>query len=152
MPGYMPHYPTYIVPNCVLNCLTLTHLELFECLFKPPNSFIGFRHLLNLHLQKISFAQTTALRAITCPLLVNLALVDYHGTQYLNIIVSSELESLVVHGCPYLDLNYNNKGLRKLQLKIDEHEERATLEKLLLSVAATLEFLQMGVSFLEVST
>ncbi|KAK6803752.1 hypothetical protein RDI58_001536 [Solanum bulbocastanum] len=52
----------------------------------------------------------------------------------------------------------NSKGLRKLQLEIDEvldcnpnpkQDEKSTLEKLLLSIVTTLEFLQMGLSCLE---
>ncbi|KAH0765655.1 hypothetical protein KY285_001526 [Solanum tuberosum] len=160
---YMPDNCTYKVPSCVLNCPTLTHLELFKCLFKPPKSFVAFQHLINLRLQRITFVPTTEFYVIDCPLLVNLALVDCRGTQYLNIIVSSQLEHLVVHGCPYLDLNLfmNCKGLRKLQLEIDKvldcnpnpkQDERSTLEKLLLSVATTLEFLHMGLSCLELLT
>ncbi|XP_049347750.1 putative F-box/LRR-repeat protein At5g02930 [Solanum verrucosum] len=160
---YMPDNRTYKVPSCVLNCPTLTNLELFKCLFKPPKSFVAFHHLINLRLQRITFVPTTEFYVIDCPLLVNLALVDCRGTQYLNIIVSSQLEHLVVHGCPYLDLNpfMNCKGLRKLQLEIDKvldcnpnpkQDERSTLEKLLLSVATTLEFLHMGLSCLELLT
>ena len=52
----------------------------------------------------------------SCPL------VDCYATQYLNIVVSSQLEHLVVHGCPFLNLNLfmSCKGLRKLQLEIDK--------------------------------
>ncbi|KAH0733047.1 hypothetical protein KY289_004235 [Solanum tuberosum] len=160
---YMPDNRTYKVPSCVLNCPTLTHLELFKCLFKPPKSFVAFQHLINLRLQRITFVSTTEFYVIDCPLLVNLALVDCRGTQYLNIIVSSQLEHLVAHGCPYLDLTLfmNCKGLRKLQLEIDKvldcnpnpkQDEKSTLEKLLLSVATTLEFLQIGLSCLELLT
>ncbi|KAG5628081.1 hypothetical protein H5410_013299 [Solanum commersonii] len=133
---YMPDNRTYKVPSCVLNCPTLTYLELFKCLFKLLKSFVAFHHLINLRLQRITFVPTTEFYVIDCPLLVNLALLDCRGTQYLNIIVSSQLEHLVVHGCPYLDLNLfmNCKGLRKLQLEIDKWGPFASLQKLSLGI------------------
>ena len=117
----MPDNCTYKVSSCVLNCPTLTHLELYKCLFKPPKPFVAFKHLIDLHLQKITFVRTIEFYAISYPILVNFALVDCCGTQYLNIVVSSQLEHLVVHGCPFLNLNLfmSCKGLRKLQLEID---------------------------------
>ncbi|KAK4737798.1 hypothetical protein R3W88_001495 [Solanum pinnatisectum] len=121
---YMPDNRTYKVSSCVLNCPTLTHLELFKCLFKPPKSFVAFQYLTNLLL------------------LVNLALVDCRGTQYLNIIVSSQLEHLLqLEIDKELDCNPNPK-----------QDEKSTLEKLLLSIAATLEFLQIGLCCLKLLT
>lgn len=123
---------------------------------------MSFQHLINLRPERVSFVPTTEFYVIDCPLLVTLALVDCRANQYLNIIVSSQLEHLIVHGCPYLNLNLfmNCKGLRKLQLVIDKvqdcnpntkQHEKSTLKKLLLSIATTLEFLQICLSFLKVS-
>ncbi|KAK4372523.1 hypothetical protein RND71_007907 [Anisodus tanguticus] len=160
---HMSDNSTYNLPSYVLYCPTLTRLDLYDCVFKPPNSFVGFRHLIIIRLERITFVPTTEFCVINCPLLVNLALMYCRGIQHLNIIVSSQLEYLIVHECPCLDLNpfINCKKLRKLQLEIDEvvdnlnpnskHHERSTLEKLLLSVVPTLEFLQMGLGYLEVS-
>ncbi|MCD9559240.1 hypothetical protein HAX54_017098, partial [Datura stramonium] len=159
---HMSNNSTYKLPCYVLNCPTLTRLELSNCVFKPPNSFVGLRHLITIRLERITFVPTTEFCVINCPLLVNLALLDCRGAQYLNIIVSSRLEYLVGHKCPCLNLNLfmNCKKLRKLQLEIDEavdnpnpkHDERSTLQKFLLSVAATLESLQMGLGYLELLT
>ena len=52
---YMPDNCTYKVSSCVLNCPTLTHLELYKCLFKPPKTFVSFKHLIDVRLQKITF-------------------------------------------------------------------------------------------------
>ncbi|KAJ8565934.1 hypothetical protein K7X08_008510 [Anisodus acutangulus] len=161
---HMSDNSTYNLPSYVLYCPTLTRLDLYDCVFKPPNSFVGFRHLIIIRLERITFVPTTEFCVINCPLLVNLALMYCRGIRHMNIIVSSQLEYLIVHECPCLDLNpfINCKKLRKLQLEIDEvvdslnpnskHHERLTLEKLLLSVLPTLEFLQMGLGYLELLT
>ncbi|PHU30674.1 hypothetical protein BC332_02767 [Capsicum chinense] len=138
---HMPDNSSYKLPSYVLNCPTLKKLKLFNCVFKPPNPFVGSRHLITIRLESITFVPTTEFIVINCPLLLNLALLDCRGTQYLKIFVSSWLEYL-------------------LQLEIDEvvdnpnreHDERSTLEKLLLSVAATLEFLLMGLGYFELLT
>ena len=68
---YMPDNCTYKVSSCVLNFPTLTHLELYKCLFKPPKPFVAFKHLIDLHLQKITFVWTTEFYAISYPIHVH---------------------------------------------------------------------------------
>ncbi|KAG5609998.1 hypothetical protein H5410_021279 [Solanum commersonii] len=94
----------------------LTHLKLFNCIFKKPNSFLGFQTLIVLQLEKITFVLAIEFYTINVPLLVKLTIELYDGTQYLNIVFSSELKSLVIIESHYnLDLNRNCfKNCRKL--------------------------------------
>nr|XP_018624874.2 uncharacterized protein LOC108944382 isoform X1 [Nicotiana tomentosiformis] len=93
---------------------------------------------------------------IKAPCLVCLDLLHCDGTQYLNI-VSPSLELLSAHDVHYLMLNcfMNCKKLRVLILRYDKvvdnliHDERSTLEKLLFSLAPTIEELNLDSFFLE---
>ncbi|KAK4721223.1 hypothetical protein R3W88_011456 [Solanum pinnatisectum] len=131
---------TYILPSHVFNCPTLTHLELFNCVFKPPTYFLGFRNLTNLHLERITFVPTNQFCVIDVPLLVDLVLMFCCGTQYLKMI-SPQLESLFVHVGHYLVLNcfMNCKKLSVLAIELEKvednpkHDEISTMEKFLFS-------------------
>ncbi|KAK4366854.1 hypothetical protein RND71_014734 [Anisodus tanguticus] len=113
-------------------------------------------NLKTLHLEGITFEQTTKFCIINAPLLITLDVLDCDGTQYLNI-VSPLLELLSVHNIYYLALNYfmNCKKLRELHLGFDkavdnlEYDERSTLIKLLFNLAPTLERLNLDLFFLE---
>ncbi|KAJ8557364.1 hypothetical protein K7X08_002989 [Anisodus acutangulus] len=152
----MPDSNTYKLPSCVFYCPTLTQLDLFSFVFTPLNSFLGFQNLKTLHLEGITFEQTTKFCIINAPLLITLDVLDCDGTQYLNI-VSPLLELLSVHNIYYLALNYlmNCKKLRELHLGFDkavdnlEYDERSTLIKLLFNLAPTLERLNLDLFFLE---
>ncbi|XP_016557571.1 F-box/FBD/LRR-repeat protein At1g13570 [Capsicum annuum] len=153
----------YKLPSYVFNCLTLTHLQLFNCIFKPPDSFLGFQNLVTLNLRQITFVPTSGCCVNNAPYLVNLNLEYCHGTECLNI-VASRLKFLIVHEKRYLNLkcfmhyrNFSVLGLDLVELEeevdnVKYDDERSTLEKLLLSVAATLEFLLMGLGYFELLT
>nr|XP_018629524.1 uncharacterized protein LOC108946776 [Nicotiana tomentosiformis] len=135
----MSNNNTYKLPSYIFDCPTLRHLKLFNCVFKPPTSFLGFQKLTNLYLEKIK-----------APLLVSLTLKYCLGTQYLNI-VASRLKYLVVYESLHLELNCftNCKNLVKLVLLgrfvgNQKYGERSTLEKLL-----RLPTLQLDLFFLE---
>ncbi|XP_060185026.1 F-box/FBD/LRR-repeat protein At1g13570-like isoform X2 [Lycium barbarum] len=143
---------TYRLPPSIFNCLTLTQLMLSYCVFKPPNSLVGFQNLITLALSKITFVPTTSFCVIKAPRLASLTLIGCHGTQYLNI-VSPGLESLDIYDSFYyilLNCFMNCKNLRVVRVGIDgvvsypEHNEKSTLEKLLVSVPA-LELLSKDI-------
>jgi len=146
----------YILPSYVFNCPTLTHLEFFNCVFKPPTYFLGFRNLTYLHLERITFVPTNQFCVIDVPLLVDLVLTFCCGTQYLKM-VSPQLESLVVLGGHYLVLNcfMNCKKMSVLVIELEKvednpkHDEISTLEKFLFSFPS-LEQLCLGSLILEV--
>ncbi|KAL3370659.1 hypothetical protein AABB24_007625 [Solanum stoloniferum] len=138
------------LPSYIFNCPTLTHLKLFNCIFKLPNSFLGLQTLTILELEKITFVPAIEFYAIYVPLLVKFSLVYCDGSQYLNIVFSSELKSLIVDENHYnLDLSNsffkNCKKLTYLYLVIDHPipaDKRLTLENLLST--PTLEILSLG--------
>ncbi|KAL3370665.1 hypothetical protein AABB24_007626 [Solanum stoloniferum] len=150
---------TYKLPSYIFNCPTLTHLKLFNCNFKLPNSFLGLQTLTVLQLEKLTFVPAIEFYTINVPLLVKLTIDLCDGTQYLNIVFSSELKSLVVHESHYnLDLSNNFfkkcKKMSDLYLVIDNPipaDNRLTLEKLLFS-SPTLETLCLGKFELELLT
>ncbi|KAG5609978.1 hypothetical protein H5410_021259, partial [Solanum commersonii] len=146
---------TYILPSCVYNCPTLTHLEIFNCVFKPPTSFLGFRNLTYLHLERTTFVPTNQFCVIKVPLVVDLALIFCCGTQYLKM-VSPQLKSLFVVVGHYLVLNcfMNCNKLSMLVIELEKvednpkHDEISTLEKFLFSFPS-LEQLYLGPLVLE---
>ncbi|KAL3339230.1 hypothetical protein AABB24_028060 [Solanum stoloniferum] len=96
----------------IFNCPILTHLKLFNCNFKLPNSFLGLQTLTVLQLEKITFVPAIEFYTINVPLLVKLTIDLCDGTQYLNIVFSSELKSLVVHESHY-NLDLSNSFFKK---------------------------------------
>ncbi|OIT27410.1 f-boxfbd/lrr-repeat protein, partial [Nicotiana attenuata] len=147
----MSNNSTYKLPSYIYNCPTLTHLKLFNCVFKPPTSFLGFPKLVTLHLEQITFVPTAEFCVINAPLLVLLALMYCNGTKYLNI-GSSRLNTLVVcenHYNVELSCFMNCKSLTALHLVIHNSisAERSKFEKLL--SLPTLKVLNLTAPFLE---
>ncbi|XP_006340106.2 F-box/FBD/LRR-repeat protein At1g13570-like [Solanum tuberosum] len=146
---------TYILPSSVFNCPAFTRLELFNCVFKPSNSFLGFQNLTYLHLERITFVPTNQFCVIDVPLLVDLVLMFCCGTQYLKM-VSPQLGSLVVLVGHYLMLNcfMNCNKLILLVIELEKvednpkHDEISTLERFLFSFGS-LEQLYLGSLVLE---
>ncbi|XP_051123621.1 F-box/FBD/LRR-repeat protein At1g13570-like isoform X2 [Andrographis paniculata] len=76
----------YKLPSCVYLFQSLNHLELFNCLLKPPSNFKGFKNLKSLDLQHITMDQTSFEHMISsCPLLERLTLMNFEGFAILNI-------------------------------------------------------------------
>ncbi|XP_022772801.1 F-box/FBD/LRR-repeat protein At1g13570-like isoform X2 [Durio zibethinus] len=76
----------YMPPSCLFNCQNLIHLELFNCLLKPPLTFKGFKNLRSLDLQHITIIQDVFENLISsCPLLERLTLMNFTGVTHLNI-------------------------------------------------------------------
>ncbi|KAL8523942.1 hypothetical protein ACS0TY_013775 [Phlomoides rotata] len=76
----------YKLPSSIYSCQKLIHLELFNCLLKPPSNFNGFRSLKSLDLQHITMDQLAFEHMISsCPLLERLTLMNFDGFTLLNI-------------------------------------------------------------------
>ncbi|KAI4375013.1 hypothetical protein MLD38_012933 [Melastoma candidum] len=76
---YKPH-------SSLFSLESLTHLELFNCLLKPPSTFGGFKNLKSLDLQHVSMAQNVFENMITsCPLLERLTLMNFDSFAHLNV-------------------------------------------------------------------
>ncbi|XVF73675.1 hypothetical protein PTKIN_Ptkin13bG0001800 [Pterospermum kingtungense] len=76
----------YKPPSCLFDCQNLIHLELFNCLLKPPLAFKGFKNLKSLDLQHITIVQDVFENLISsCPLLEKLTLMNFTGITHLNI-------------------------------------------------------------------
>lgn len=60
---------SHILPSYIFNCLTLTILELFNCVLHPPNSILCFENLINLYLKRIKFKPTIKSWIINAPIL-----------------------------------------------------------------------------------
>lgn len=76
----------YKVPSSLFCCQDLIHLELFNCLLKPPTTFKGFRNLKSLDLQHITLAQDVFENLIfSSPMLERLTLMNFDGFSRLNI-------------------------------------------------------------------
>lgn len=82
----------YKLHSCLFSCQNLTHLELFNCLVRPPPTFRGFKNLKSLDLQHITMGQDVFEHLITsCPLLERLTLMNFDGFSHLNINATSLL-------------------------------------------------------------
>ncbi|XP_047342301.1 F-box/FBD/LRR-repeat protein At1g13570-like isoform X2 [Impatiens glandulifera] len=76
----------YKLPASLFSCQKLFHLELFNCLLKPPPTFNGFVGLKSLDLQHITMEQDVFEHLISsCPLLERLTLMNFDGFSLLNI-------------------------------------------------------------------
>ncbi|KAK6775025.1 hypothetical protein RDI58_026026 [Solanum bulbocastanum] len=147
---------TYNLPSSIFICSTLTYLKLSNCVFRPPNPFLGFQNLITLCLEGSTFVPATSFCVINAPLLARLDLILCRGTQYLNI-VSPGLECLYIqdsHSYLVLDCFMNCKNIRQLKLEFNRvvddpiNDKISTLEKLLVSSPA-LEVLRLDSFFLE---
>ncbi|KAB5526781.1 hypothetical protein DKX38_020628 [Salix brachista] len=76
----------YKLPSCLFSFENLIHLELFNCLLKPPLAFKGFRNLKSLDLQHVTLAQEVFENLISsCALLERLTLMNFDGFTHLKI-------------------------------------------------------------------
>ncbi|CDP07580.1 unnamed protein product [Coffea canephora] len=76
----------YKLPSSTYFCQDLIHLELFNCLLRPPATFDGFKNLKSIDLQHITMDQDAFEHLISsCPLLERLTLMNFDGFTNLNI-------------------------------------------------------------------
>ena len=76
----------YKPPFCLFNCQNFIHLELFNCLLKPPLTFKGFKNLMSLDLQHITIIQDVFENLISsCPLLKRLTLMNFTSVTHFSI-------------------------------------------------------------------
>lgn len=76
----------YKLHSSIYLCQKLIHLELFNCLLKPPLSFSGFRSLKSLDLQHITMEQDAFEHLVSsCYLLERLTLMNFEGFSDLKI-------------------------------------------------------------------
>ncbi|CAI9116648.1 OLC1v1017846C1 [Oldenlandia corymbosa var. corymbosa] len=76
----------YKLPSSLYFCQNLVHLELFNCLLKPPAAFSGFKNLKSIDLQHITMDQDAFEFLISsCPLLERLTLMNFDGFTNLHI-------------------------------------------------------------------
>lgn len=129
--GSLPSHSICKLSYYVLNCPMLTHLELLNCFFKQPNSFVGFRHLINLRLERITFVRTKDFCVIHC--------LSWRSIPHYYCLIT-----FGVLGQSWVYLSQSNhfmkcKAMRKFPYKIDKvlgcnpnpkRDEISTLEKL----------------------
>ncbi|KAK2994808.1 hypothetical protein RJ640_021040 [Escallonia rubra] len=97
----------YKLPSSLYCCQNLIHLELFNCLVKPPPTFNGFRSLKSLDLQHITADQDVFEYLISsCLLLERLTLMNFEGFTQLNIHAPNLLFFDV--GGVFEDINFGN--------------------------------------------
>ncbi|KAL2504140.1 F-box/fbd/LRR-repeat protein [Abeliophyllum distichum] len=76
----------YKLPSSLYSFQKLIHLELFNCLLKPPYIFNGFKSLKSLDLQHITMDQDAFEDMVSnCPLLERLTLMNFDGFTRLKI-------------------------------------------------------------------
>lgn len=76
----------YKLHSCLFSCQDLIHLELFNCLLRPPTTFQGFKNLKSLDLQHVTSTQEVFETLISsCSLLERLTLMNFDGFTHLNI-------------------------------------------------------------------
>ncbi|PRQ22290.1 putative F-box domain, FBD domain, leucine-rich repeat domain, L domain-containing protein [Rosa chinensis] len=87
----------YNIPFSLFSCQGLVHLELLDCLLKPPSTFKGFKSLKSLQLHAVDVAQDAFENLVRCsPLLERLTLrhcdgvtnlkIDAPNLQYLHVL------------------------------------------------------------------
>lgn len=119
----------YKPPSCLFNCQNLIHLELFNCLLKPPLTFKGFKNLRSLDLQHITIIQDVFENLISsCPLLERLTLMNFTGVTHLKIDAPN-LQFFDIGGI-FDDVSFQNTfhlALVSIGLyaNIDNHESNA---------------------------
>lgn len=97
----------YKPPSCLFNCQNLIHLELFNCLLKPPLMFKGFKNLKSLDLQHITITQDVFEKLISsCPSLERLTLMNFTGVTHL-IIDAPNLQFFDIGGI-FEDVSFLN--------------------------------------------
>ncbi|XP_004291915.1 PREDICTED: F-box/FBD/LRR-repeat protein At1g13570-like [Fragaria vesca subsp. vesca] len=97
----------FTMPSSLFSLKELTHLELFNCLLKPPSTFKGFRNLKSLDIQHVTVAQDVFENLIvSCPLLERFTLMNFDGFTDLNIDAPN-LQFFDVGGA-FEDVNFVN--------------------------------------------
>lgn len=97
----------YKLPSPLYSCQKLIHLELFNCLLKPPSTFNGFKSLKSLDLQHITMDQDVFEKLISnCPLLERLTLMNFDGFSQLNVHAPNLLFFDI--GGVFEDVNFEN--------------------------------------------
>lgn len=97
----------YKVPSSLFFCQDLIHLELFNCLLKPPTTFKGFRNLKSLDLQHITLSQDVFEKLIlSCPMLERLTLMNFDGFSRL-IVDAPNLQFFDIGGV-FEDVRFEN--------------------------------------------
>ncbi|KAL6212954.1 hypothetical protein ACLB2K_018169 [Fragaria x ananassa] len=97
----------FTMPSGLFSLKELTHLELFNCLLKPPSTFKGFRNSKSLDIQHVTVAQDVFENLIvSCPLLERLTLMNFDGFTDLNIDAPN-LQFFDVGGA-FEDVNFVN--------------------------------------------
>ncbi|XWS25711.1 hypothetical protein CRYUN_Cryun27aG0091000 [Craigia yunnanensis] len=127
----------YKPPSCLFNCQNFIHLELFNCLLKPPLTFKGFKNLRSLDLQHITIVQDVFENLISsCPLLERLTLMNFTGVTHLSINAPN-LQFFDIGGI-FDDVSFQNTfhlALISIGLYVDidndENDARNTSSKLL---------------------
>ncbi|KAL9385830.1 hypothetical protein Peur_022840 [Populus x canadensis] len=127
----------YKLPSCLFSFENLTHLELFNCLLKPPSAFKGFRNLKSLDLQHVTLAQEVFENLISsCALLERLTLMNFDGFTHLKINAPN-LQFFDIGGI-FDDVSFENTSLLTLvsiglyaNVKNDRHVSRGSSSKLL---------------------
>ncbi|CAN6687971.1 unnamed protein product [Malus baccata var. baccata] len=99
----------YKVPSCLFSCQDLVHLELYNCLLKPPSTFKGFKSLKSLDIRLITLAPDVFDKMIVCsPLLEKLTVVYIDGLTRLKI-GAPNLQYLKVNVSIALDGSYDQR-------------------------------------------
>ncbi|XP_062025371.1 F-box/FBD/LRR-repeat protein At1g13570-like isoform X1 [Rosa rugosa] len=96
--------PEYKMPSCLFSCQDLVHLDLSNCLLKPPRTFKGFKSLKKLQIESVTLTQDEFENLIVCcPLLKYLTMIDCRGFTKLKI----DAPNLRILGlnCAFEDLN-----------------------------------------------
>ncbi|KAK9047099.1 hypothetical protein V6N11_052957 [Hibiscus sabdariffa] len=127
----------YKPPSCLFSCQNLIHLELFNCLLKPPLTFKGFKNLRSLDLQHITITQDVFEKLISsCPSLERLTLMNFTGVTHL-IIDAPNLQFFDIGGI-FEDVSFLNTlhlALVSIGLYVntenDENNARGNSSKLL---------------------
>ncbi|KAK9947138.1 hypothetical protein M0R45_012572 [Rubus argutus] len=113
--------PRFTMPSCLFSLQEMTHLELFNCLLKPPSTFKGFRSLKSLDIQHVTLAQDVFENLIVrCPLLEKLTVMNFDGFTDLNIDAPN-LRLFDVGGA-FEDVNFvNTLNLAVVSIALYEH-------------------------------
>ncbi|CAL2233402.1 unnamed protein product [Prunus armeniaca] len=111
----------YKMHSSVFSCQDMTHLELFNCLLRPPPTFKGFSRLKSLDLQHVTLAQDVFDNMVVrCPLLEKLTVMNFDGFTLLNIDAPN-LQFFDVGGV-FEDVNFKNTlNLAVVSIGLYEH-------------------------------
>ncbi|KAM5572638.1 hypothetical protein ABKV19_012601 [Rosa sericea] len=113
--------PPYYVSSSLFLCQDLIHLELYNCLLKPPSTFKGFWKLKTLNIQMVTITQDMFEKMVACsPLLEKLILCDFNGIKTLNID-APKLQYLTVEGA-FEDIDIGMNTLNLVHVSIEQQK------------------------------